>query len=34
VKLLGGTLTIRIGADCSMRMTGPAQTVYEGTAEV
>lgn len=30
VQLLGGVLTIRIQADGSVLMTGPAQTVYEG----
>ena len=34
VELLGGTLTIRIGADGAIRMTGPAKTVYEATAQV
>ena len=34
VALVGGTLTIRVGADGSLRMTGPARTVYEGVAEV
>ena len=32
VQLLGGVLTIRIGTDGSVLMTGPAQTVYEGRA--
>ncbi len=34
VALLGGTLTIRIGTDGQIRMTGPAKTVYEGVAEI
>lgn len=34
VKLLGGTLVIRIGDDNSMLMTGPAVTVCEGTVNV
>ncbi len=34
VELLGGTLVIRVGADGSLRMTGPAKTVYEAAAEI
>ena len=32
VQLLGGVLTIRVCADGSVLMTGPAKTVYEGKA--
>ena len=32
VQLLGGLLTIRVCADGSVLMTGPAKTVYEGKA--
>ena len=32
VQLLGGVLTVRICADGSVLMTGPAKTVYEGKA--
>ncbi len=34
VQLLGGELTIRVLPDHTIYMTGPAQVVYEGTAEV
>lgn len=34
VKLLGGTLVIRISEDNSILMTGPAVTVYEGVVNV
>jgi diaminopimelate epimerase len=34
VQLLGGTLTIRVTRAGELLMTGPAVTVYEGTAEV
>ena len=34
VELLGGTLTIRVGSDWRVRMTGPARTAFTGTANI
>ncbi len=34
VQLLGGTLTIRVMKDKTIWMTGPAETVFEGIAEL
>ncbi len=34
VRLDGGTLHIRVGTDGSVKMTGPAETVYEGEAYI
>ena len=34
VELLGGTLTIRVGSDWRVLMTGPARTAFTGTANI
>ena len=34
VELLGGTLTIRVGSDWQVLMTGPARTAFTGTANI
>ncbi len=34
IRLKGGELVIRVGADGALTMTGPAQTVYRGVTEV
>ena len=34
LDLPGGRLTIRVGSDWQVLMTGPAQTVYTGVVEV
>ena len=34
VQLPGGTLTVGVGEDDTLTLTGPAETVFEGVVEV